>query len=690
MENQKTFLRKGFNFSSFIKIFIIILIYIFINSLLFSQNFGTNTAEFLKIKPEARTAATGESGIAVADGTNALIFNPSRLALLDRSELTLGEILWFNNIHMEYGAIAFPFEKGTGFGLSLFYVNLGDFDSTGSLAEKVDIQNAFINIGFGQSFGDSIALGICGKGIYENFINDKSFGISFDAGAVFTFIPRVFYAGIAFKNLGFLFGAKDPLPMEIGIGTGFKFFQHSFDYANISLDISKIINTDNVFIGAGFEYYFLKIVALRLGIKYNNAYDMENIFKDIQNFMILSGGIGINLFNDTFLIDYSYSPLGDIGIAHRISLKLRFGESFYEQELAEKQAVIVPKAIEVPEIKAEEGQIKAVSFKPTLPEEKIKEWKLEIKTSDGKIVKTFTGVGEIPKNLQWDGTDNFGKIAKADIGYIYDFKVKDIEGKITKSMGKIQQIKKYDFLKFDVEKSEERFIPEKGKEMLVIPILSLISTDYNERQNVPFVMENKVISKVKDWEFNIYNRDKNIIKTFSGKNVFPAYLVWDGKDFNGNYVKDTTGFEYVLNITGIDGKKKEIKERKLVRNPFMLASKNKVIKVLKKIYFENRSYDIPEQMKDVIKEIADEIKQYKKINVFIQGHAANEGSEKFNKAIAEERAKMVLRVLVENYQINPNILTAMGYSNFVPFTTEETEEAMQQNRRVEIILFGEE
>jgi adhesin transport system outer membrane protein len=122
----------------------------------------------------------------------------------------------------------------------------------------------------------------------------------------------------------------------------------------------------------------------------------------------------------------------------------------------------------------------------------------------------------------------------------------------------------------------------------------------------------------------------------------------------------------------------------------MLASKNKVIKVLKKIYFENRSYDIPEQMKDVIKEIADEIKQYKKINVFIQGHAANEGSEKFNKAIAEERAKMVLRALVENYQINPNILTAMGYSNFVPFTTEETEEAMQQNRRVEIILFGEE
>lgn len=685
MKNQKAFLRKKFNFSKFVIIFL----YIFIHSSVFSQNFGTNTAEFLKIKPEARTAATGESGIAVADGTNTLIFNPSRLSLLDRSELTLGEILWFNNIHMEYAAFAFPFEKGTGLGLSIFYINLGDFDSTGSLVEKVDIQNAFINFGFGQSFGDGISLGICGKGIYENFIDEKSFGLSFDAGAVFTLITRVLYAGIVFRNLGFLFGGKDPLPMEIGIGTGFRFFQHSFDYANISLDISKIINTDNIFIGAGFEYYFLKIVALRLGIKYNNAYDMDNIFTDIQNFIILSGGIGINL-NDTFLFDYSYSPLGDIGIAHRISLKYRFGESFYEAELAEKQAVIIPKAIEVPEIKAEQGQIKAVSFKPTLPEEKIKEWKLDIKTSDGKIIKTFTGVGEIPKNLQWDGTDNYGKIAKADISYIYDFKVKDIEGKITKSMGKIQQIKKYDFLKFDVEKAEERFIPEKGREMLVIPILSLISTDYKDRQNVPFVMENKFITKIKDWEFNIYNREKNIVKTFSGKNVFPAYLVWDGKDFNGNYIKDTTGFEYVLNITGIDGKKKEIKERRFVRNPFMLASKNKVIKVLKKIYFEDRSYDIPEQMNDFIKEIADEIKRYKKINVFIQGHSANEGSEKFNKALAEERAKMVLRVLVENYQINPNILTAMGYSNFVPFSTEQTEEAIQQNRRVEIILFGEE
>ncbi len=686
MKTKKAFLRKGL---ISIREIIIVIILLWYNSFLFSQNFGTNTAEFLKIKPEAETAGTGESGIAIADGTNCLSLNPGRLALLDRSEITFSEILWFNNIHMEYLAFAYTPESGMGFGLNFFYINLGDFDSTGSLSETINIQNAFLNLGFGKSFGDTFSLGISLKGIYEYFIDEKSFGLSFDAGFVLTLIERTLYTGMSFKNLGFLFGGKDLLPMEIGLGAGFKFFQRNFDFANISLDLTKIINTDNIFIGLGFEYYFLKMLAVRLGVKYNNATDMEHIFDNLQNFLILSGGVGLN-FGDTVLVDYAYSPMGDIGIAHRISLKFKFGESYYEEQLAEKQAVYIPKAIEVPEVKAEAGEIKAVAFKPTLPEEKIKEWKLDIKTSDGRIIKTYSGFGEMPKTLKWDGTDNRGQIAKADIGYIYDFKVKDIEGKITKSMGKIQTVKKYEFFKFDVEQAQERFIPEKGKEMLIIPIASIISADSKERQNVPFIMENKDVKKVKAWEFNIYNKDGNIVKTFSGKNVFPSYLIWDGKDINDNYVEETAKCDYSLVITGIDGKKKEIKERKLVRNPFAIASKNKVVKVLKRVYFNKRSYEIMPEMQDWIKEIADEIKKYRKVNVFIQGHSSDEGSAIYNQTISEERAKMVLRALVENYDISPNILSAAGYGNNVPAVKGEDEEAEQQNRRVEIILLGEE
>ncbi len=686
MKTKKAFLRKGL---ISIREIIIVIILLYFNSFLFSQNFGTNTAEFIKIEPEAETAGIGGAGIAIVDGTNCLSLNPGRLALLDKSEITFNEILWFNNIYMEYFAFAYTPEIGTGFGLNFFYINFGDFDSTGFLSESINVQNAFLNFGFGKSFGESFSLGISLKGIYESFIDEKSFGLSFDAGFVLPLIERTLFTGMSFKNLGFLFGGKDLLPMEIGLGIGFKFFQRNFDFANIALDIRKIINTDNVFIGAGFEYYFLKMLAFRLGVKYNNALDMEHIFDNLQNFLILSGGVGLN-FGDTVSIDYAYSPMGDIGIAHRASLKIKFGESHYEEQLAEKQAVYIPKAIEVPEVKAEAGEIKAVSFKPTLPEEKIKEWKLNIKTSDGKIIKTYSGFGEIPKTLKWDGTDNRGQISKADIGYIYDFKVKDVGGKITKSMGKIQITKKFEFLKFDVESAQERFIPEKGKEMLVIPMASIISPDFKERQNVPFIMENKYMKKIKGWEFNIYDKNGNIVKTFSGRSVFPSYLIWDGKDINGNYVKETDKCDYLLVLTGIDSKKKEVKERKIVRSPFAIASKNKVVKVLKKIYFDKRSYEIMSEMQDWISEIAEEIKKYRKVNVFIQGHSSNEGTAIYNQTISEERAKMVLRALVENYYINPNILSTAGYGNNVPAVKGSEEEAEQQNRRVEIILLGEE
>ena len=125
-----------------------------------------------------------------------------------------------------------------------------------------------------------------------------------------------------------------------------------------------------------------------------------------------------------------------------------------------------------------------------------------------------------------------------------------------------------------------------GKEMLVAPISLLVSGKASERKLVPFVMKNDRIKKVRDWKFSVFDKNQNLVKMFAGKGNIPAYLVWDGKDVGGQYVKDLKECKYVLDLNGYDGKKAKIKEKEIVRNPFVISSKTKKLKVTRRVFFQ--------------------------------------------------------------------------------------------------------
>jgi outer membrane protein OmpA-like peptidoglycan-associated protein len=649
-----------------------------------ANNFGTNTAEFLKIRPGAGPAGMGEAYTGIADGSSALVYNPAGLAFLDRTEASANEILWFNNINMTHAAFAHPVESGTGFGFDVLWIDFGNFDSTGGAADAISVQNALINAGFGRALGDIVSVGINAKGLYERFIDQSSFGISLDAGILVKLLSRNITLGIAARNLGFVTGTSDSLPMEAGLGLAFRFFTGSRDYLNFDIDASKIFTTDNLFFGAGVEGTLFDVLTLRFGFRFNNALELSSMsFSSLQDLMLFSGGAGITIGD--YSVDYSYTPMGDLGTIQRIGLTMRFGESVYEQQLTGQKAVVAPKAIEVPVINVEAGQIKSVSFKPNLSQEKVKEWSLDIKTSDGKIVKTFSGVGEVPKNLTWDGTDSFGKIAKADANYVFDFKAKDNTGQIVKTIGQIVQAKKYDYS----QEEDKRFIPIKGREMLVAPVTLLVSSSSEERKQVPFVMVNDKIKNIKDWEFEVYDKNNAPLKTFKGDGIIPSYLVWDGKDYDGNFVDDLKSCKFVLTVNGTDGKKAEIKDRQVIRDPFIIASKTKQLKMAKRIYFDANSTDLMPDMEERLNEIGDEIAKHARAQVYIQGHSSAEGDRTYNVLLSQLRAKTVLRYMVEKYKISPLSITTVGYGSDIPVDSNDNDDTRAKSRRVEIIIMGE-
>jgi outer membrane protein OmpA-like peptidoglycan-associated protein len=656
-----------------------------------ASSFGTNAAEFLTINPEAGPAGMGEAYIAIAEGTNALQYNPGGLAIMDRGEATATSIIWFDNINMIHVAAGYPIADGFGMAASVLWINYGSFDSTGGVQPSVSMQDGLINFGAAKSFGDNINVGIGLRGLYESFsagtINSSSLGLSADAGAVFLLGSRNLTLGLTASNMGVLFGTNDPLPAEVGAGLGWRLFNGSFNYMNMDLDVRKIINADNYYVGLGFEGYIFRTVALRFGIHYNNALENNSLgLSNIQDLIIFSAGAGVNI-NDSFGLDYSFTPMGDLGEVQRLTLKIKFGDSWYEKRMAETNAKIEPKAIEAPEVSVSDGEIKGVSFKPNVPQENVKEWSLAIKTSDGKIVKTFSGVGEVPKTLNWDGTDAYGRISKSDVNYVFDFKAKNSEGQIIKTIGQIGQPKQAEPV--PVAEEDKRFIPIKGEEMLVAPMTLLVSADAEERKSVPFVMVNKKIKQVKDWEFAIYDGNKTLLKKFTGQGMIPSYLVWDGKDSFENYVQDLKKCQYVLTVNGTDGKRAEIRDRQIMRDPFVISTKTKKIKLAKMIFFEKNASVITADMSARLDELSVEIASYKNLQIYIQGHSSAEGDSDYNLRISQERAKSVLRYLVEKHKLSPLSITTVGYGASIPIENENTEQGRMRNRRVEIIMIGE-
>ena len=69
----------------------------------------------------------------------------------------------------------------------------------------------------------------------------------------------------------------------------------------------------------------------------------------------------------------------------------------------------------------------------------------------------------------------------------------------------------------------------------------------------------------------------------------------------------------------------------------------------------------------------------------IEGHTDNQGDEKANQQLSEQRAAAVFEVL-SLQGVKPDRMQIKGYGQSKPMATNDTAEGRQKNRRVEIII----
>jgi OOP family OmpA-OmpF porin len=121
--------------------------------------------------------------------------------------------------------------------------------------------------------------------------------------------------------------------------------------------------------------------------------------------------------------------------------------------------------------------------------------------------------------------------------------------------------------------------------------------------------------------------------------------------------------------------------------PKRVEVRDNKIEIKEKIQFEVAKATILPASFDLLKEIADVIKKNPHIKkISIEGHASAEGDAKANMKLSDERAKSVMKHLVDKEGVDAKVLTAKGFGITKPIGDNKTDEGREKNRRVEFVI----
>ncbi|MCW3083505.1 MAG: OmpA/MotB domain protein [Bacteroidetes bacterium] len=109
-----------------------------------------------------------------------------------------------------------------------------------------------------------------------------------------------------------------------------------------------------------------------------------------------------------------------------------------------------------------------------------------------------------------------------------------------------------------------------------------------------------------------------------------------------------------------------------------------------KLLFKSGVADVEDKGKDALKKLAEVLNKNSDVSIAIEGHTDNvpikTASYKDNWDLSAARATNVVRLLTDQYGMDPRRLTAAGRGEFSPVADNGTTEGKAKNRRTEIVL----
>lgn len=106
---------------------------------------------------------------------------------------------------------------------------------------------------------------------------------------------------------------------------------------------------------------------------------------------------------------------------------------------------------------------------------------------------------------------------------------------------------------------------------------------------------------------------------------------------------------------------------------------------LQRIHFDFDKYFIREDAKPVLERNAEWLKKFPSVKILIEGHCDERGTEEYNMALGERRAKSTMNYLI-SLGISPERIKIISYGKSRPLDPRHNEEAWALNRRADFII----
>ncbi len=108
--------------------------------------------------------------------------------------------------------------------------------------------------------------------------------------------------------------------------------------------------------------------------------------------------------------------------------------------------------------------------------------------------------------------------------------------------------------------------------------------------------------------------------------------------------------------------------------------------LFKDIHFKYDSAVVPAEYHEVLKKNAQFLINDPSLKADIEGHCDERGTNEYNLALGEERARAVAGMMV-NYGVSPESLRTISYGEEIPIDSASNDAAYAKNRRVHFALF---
>jgi outer membrane protein OmpA-like peptidoglycan-associated protein len=106
------------------------------------------------------------------------------------------------------------------------------------------------------------------------------------------------------------------------------------------------------------------------------------------------------------------------------------------------------------------------------------------------------------------------------------------------------------------------------------------------------------------------------------------------------------------------------------------------------VLFDSGKYTLKSGAREKLSKVAGILLAYPGLNIEVDGHTDNIGSDEFNQNLSNQRAESVRAYLVAQ-GVMADSVTAKGFGKTQPVGTNDTAEGRQINRRVELVVSGE-